>query len=155
MMGNDKSGRTIRVRDGEAKGRILTILTRHVGIENAIGMGELYERVYCEPWSNRINDTRALRKIITDLRFAGSLIGETRGKNCGGYYLARSAHELKMFFDRRKAEALKKLKMISVMMNVGLPELLGQMSLNLKAQGAGRRAQDNENVQMSLDLRAE
>ncbi len=110
---------------------MLSILTRHVGIEKAIGMGELYERVYGRPWKNRINDTRALRSLITELRYEGALIGETRSKSGGGYYLARSAHEMAGFFRKRKREALQKLYMISRMQNVGLAELLGQMQLSL------------------------
>ena len=111
---------------------VMTILSRHVGQEKAIGMGELYAKVYERPWNNRINDTRALRRVITALRHDGALIGETRSQNGGGYYLARSAHELGQFFNRRKREALKKLQMISAMKGIGLDELLGQMRLNLK-----------------------
>ena len=114
--------------------RILTILTRHVGVEKAIGMGELYERVYGKPYKNRINDTRALRKILTDLRLKGTLIGETRSQSGGGYYLARSASELNEFFNRRKTEALKKLHLVSRMKKIGLPELLGEMTLNLSGE---------------------
>jgi len=116
----------------EAMSRLLAILTRHIGIEKAIGMGELYTRVYGKPWLHRINDTRDLRHVITELRNKGVLIGETRSQTGGGYYLARSAHELKMFFDRRKHEAVKKLAMIANMQKIGLPELLGQMQLNLR-----------------------
>lgn len=118
-------------RDDKA-GRLLGILTRHVGREKAIGMGELYERVYGEPWENRINDTRELRRLITELRYDGALIGESRGRTGGGYYLARSTSELSDFLDRRKREALKKLKMIAAMRGQGLDELLGQMQLALR-----------------------
>jgi len=115
----------------EHKSRLLAILTRHVGIEKAIGMGELYERVYGKPYQNRINDTRELRRLITELRMDGSLIGETRSHSGGGYYLARSVSELNDFFDRRKREAIKKLALVAHMQRVGLPELMGQMVLNL------------------------
>ncbi|RLC25050.1 MAG: hypothetical protein DRH56_06045 [Deltaproteobacteria bacterium] len=120
-----------RDRQGETA-RLLATLTRHVGRENAIGMGELYVQVYGEAWRHRINDTRKLRDLITELRYDGTLIGETRSRHGGGYYLARSRSELKDFFDRREREALKKLYMISRMKNVGLPEMLGQLSLGLK-----------------------
>ena len=124
------------------KYRALAILTRHSGEEKAIDMGELYRRVFGKDWGHKINDTRALRTIITDLRFEGCLIGEKRSKNAGGYYLARSASELNEFFDRRVHEALKKLKMISCMKNIGLAEMLGQMSLSLK----GGRDASNRNT---------
>jgi len=116
----------------EAKSQLLAILTRHIGIEKAIGMGELYTRVYGKSWLHRINDTRPLRHVITELRNGGALIGETRSPTEPGYYLARSVHELKMFFDRRMQEVVKKAAMIARMKNIGLPELLGQMQLNLR-----------------------
>jgi len=106
-------------------------LTRHVGEEKAIDMGELYCRVYGKEWRNKINDTRKLREIITELRYEGCLIGEVRRRDRGGYYLARSVSELNEFFERRTHEALKKLRMISSMKKIGLPEMLGQMTLNL------------------------
>lgn len=126
----------------EAKARLLAILTRHVGEEKAIGMGELYSQVFGEPWSHRINDTRKLRRLITELRYDGSLIGETRAKTGGGYYLARSVFEMGEFVRRRKREALRKLAMIAAMQRIGLPELLGQMQLNLQPErtdNAGNR----------------
>jgi len=136
MENNQAEDRRLKA-EGErqkAKGRVLMILTRHVGREKAIGMGELYEQVYGERWHNRINDTRELRRVITELRYEGSLIGETRSKSGGGYYLARSVSELNSFFDKRKREALKKLDLISKMKKIGLPELMGQMIMNLTAQ---------------------
>jgi len=133
-----------KISKSEAKGRLLAILTRHIGIEKAIGMGELYSRVYDKDWRHRINDTRDLRHVITELRYTGVLIGETRSQTGGGYYLARSAHELKLFFDRRKHEAVKKLAMIASMQNIGLPELLGQMQLNLREGTDGEALEPEE-----------
>jgi len=118
------------------RARVLAILTRHIGEEKAIDMGALYCRVFEQDWRHKINDTRKLRSIITELRHEGCLIGEVRRRNRGGYYLARSASELNAFFDRRIHEALKKLRMISNMKKIGLPEMLGQMTLNLKVQGS-------------------
>ena len=116
----------------QLKTNVLGILTRHIGKEKAIGMGELYKRVYGKPWENRINDTRALRRLITELRYEGYLIGEVRSRTGGGYYLARSESELEDFFGRRTQEALRKLKMVSCMKNLGLAEFLGQLSLDLE-----------------------
>jgi len=126
----------------EAKYKVMTILSRHVGLEKAIGMGELYTAVYGEAWRNRINDTRDLREIITELRYDGSLIGESRGQHGGGYYLARSVHELENWFKKREHEWLKKAHMLSRMKRISLQEYLGQKSLGLtgssklKAQGS-------------------
>ena len=115
----------------QAKGTIMIILSRHVGREKAIGMGELYERVFGESYDHRINDTRPLRKLITDLRYDGALIGESRGQTGGGYYLARSTHELGEWFRKREREWLRKAHMLSRMKKLSLNEYLGQKILGL------------------------
>ena len=117
----------------ERKAKVLEIMTRHVGREKAIGMGELYEMVFRKPWQNRIADTRDLRFVITDLRHRGVLIADTRGRTGGGYYLARSEHEIRQFLDRRTHEALKKLKMVAAMRGKTLPEFMGQLQLSLQS----------------------
>jgi hypothetical protein len=122
--------------DNKYMADIMIILSQHTGREKAIGMAQLYEAVYQRPWRNKINDTRELRRLITALRYQGALIGESRGRTGGGYYLARSTHELTQFFDRRKHEALKKLLMVSKMQKIGLHELMGQMAFNIKTQSA-------------------
>jgi hypothetical protein len=116
------------------KSKALAILTRHIGEEKAIDMGELYRRVYGKEWKHKINDTRKLRTLITKLRYEGCLIGSTRSQCGGGYYIARSASELNEFFERRTHEALKILSLISSMKHMGLDEMLGQMALNLRAR---------------------
>ena len=123
----------IKKQDQERyKAKALAILTRHIGEEKAIDMGELYRRVYDRDWKNKINDTRKLRTLITKLRYEGCLIGSTRSQRGGGYYIARSSSELNEFFDRRTHEALKILKLVSNMKHIGLGEMLGQMALNLR-----------------------
>ena len=73
------------------------------------------------------------------------MIGDTRKRSRGGYYIARSASELNEFFDRRIQEALKKLKMVSNMKHIGLDEMLGQMALNLRrSEGEKVRRSENE-----------
>jgi len=123
------------------KAKALAVLTRHIGEEKAIDMGELYRRVFEKDWNHKINDTRKLRTLITMLRREGSPIGSTRSKRGGGYYLARSASELNEFFDRLTHKALKILDLVSRMKRIGLDEMLGQMALNLKA---GQRAEDKK-----------
>ena len=117
---------------GEIRGRVSEILMDHVGIENAIPMTALYEQVFGERIRDKINDTRVLRRAITDLRSKGRKVGSTRMKEGGGYYLARSAHELNGFCERVTREGLKKLKMVAAIRGRSLPTMLGQMSLNLQ-----------------------
>jgi len=121
-----------KVNQEQYKAKALAILTRHIGEEKAIDMGELYRRVYGKDWNHKINDTRKLRTLITRLRYEGCLIGSTRSQHGGGYYIARSASELNEFFDRRTHEALKILNLVSNMKHIGVDEMLGQMVLNLR-----------------------
>jgi hypothetical protein len=116
--------------------RTLWALTEHVGAMNAIGMGELYERVTGQRWENRINDTRPIRTIITRLRREGLRICSSPDRNGGGYYLAATGSELSDYLRKNKIRALKMLKMNSTMLRVSLPELLGQMKLELEVEGS-------------------
>lgn len=114
------------------KQRILIELTNHIGAEKAIGMGELHELVFKEEWNNRINDTRMLRRLITELRWEGVPICSISTKDGGGYYLASVGSELAEFLEKRKKRGLKELALAAKIQKVSLAEMLGQMSLNLK-----------------------
>jgi len=118
----------------ELRARLLEVLSGHVGRENAIGMAELYEAVYGEPWTNRINDTRALRHLVTLLRRRGVKICSVSKTAGGGYYLASAGSELKDYVERLKAQGLRKLAQAARIQNVSLPELLGQLRLNLEGK---------------------
>lgn len=111
-----------------AKGRVLRLLTQHVGRANAIDMGELYRQVYGQEWSHKINDTRALRGVITELRRHGAAIGSVSSRTGGGYYLM-SGSELVDWMDRVKIQAIRKLGMLAKLKRKTLPELLGQIAV--------------------------
>jgi hypothetical protein len=113
--------------------RVLTILAGHIGSHNAIGMGELYEEVFGEPWEHRINDTRALRKVITALRSEGVPICSAADREGGGYYLAAAGSELSSYLRRSEIRALKILKRNARIKRISLPDYLGQMRLNMEA----------------------
>ena len=129
---------------GEIRGRVSEVLMDHVGVENAIPMAALYEKVFGERIRDKINDTRHLRRVITDLRFQGRRVAEVRSRTGGGYYLARSRHEIAQFIERRKHEAIKKLKMVAALERVSLPALCGQMSLNLSPTEDGDDGRHHE-----------
>ena len=114
------------------RGAILGALTGHIGEPHAIGMGELYELVYGEPWSNRINDTRILRKAITDLREEGKPICSVASHSGGGYYLAAAGSELAGYLRSSERRALKILKRNATIKKISLPDYLGQMKLNVE-----------------------
>jgi hypothetical protein len=101
-------------------------------VEKAIGMGELHEEVFKEGWNNRINDTRLLRRLITELRWDGVPICSVSSKDGGGYYLASVGSELANFLEKKKRHGLKILAQAAKIQKVSLAEMLGQMSLNLK-----------------------
>lgn len=118
----------------ELRARLMEILAQHVGRENAIGMGELYKAVYGQPWNNRINDTRALRYLITDARRRNVPILSSRSTVGGGYYLPAAGSEGRRQAEKWKAEALRKLQLAANLEKVGLAEVLGQMRLSLEAR---------------------
>jgi len=116
-----------------AKMVLLRILYRHIGAGQKIGMGELYREVFGEEWHNRINDTRALRTLITELRHEGVPICSVASNNGGGYYLASAGSELTGYCERLRTQALKKLKLEAKIRRVSLPDLIGQMAMNFGA----------------------
>ena len=120
------------ISNEEATSKILMILSRHVGEEKTIDMGELYSRVFNEAYTNKINNTRRLRMVITALRRKGVPIGSTSAKNGGGYYLVRSGSELDAYCNRLRKSTLNRLWMEARMRKISMPELLGQMQLNME-----------------------
>lgn len=114
--------------------RALMVLTDHVGRAQAIGMGELFEKVFDKPYENRINHTKDLRRLVTLLRQKGKRICSVSSKEGGGYYLAAAGSEMQDYTRRLKNSALRKLKVVAVMERVSLPELLAQMALNAEAE---------------------
>jgi hypothetical protein len=112
--------------------RLLGEITHHVGKHNSIGMGELYEIVFREPWENRINDTRRLRTVITELRRQGVAICSDCSPSGGGYYVASAgSSEMKDYLARLRKRAIKALALEAKLRRISLPELLGQMELEL------------------------
>ncbi|MFA7175897.1 MAG: hypothetical protein WC114_01505 [Smithellaceae bacterium] len=110
------------------KSAVQVMLTRHIGPGNGIGMGELYFAATGKPWSNRINDTRVLRKMITELRKEGAAICSDVAN---GYYLAQTAEDLSAHCGRLRKSALKKLALEARLRRIALPDLIGQIALEL------------------------
>lgn len=120
------------MNNDQARSKVLMVLTRHVGANRAISMGELYRQVYNKDFANKINDTRNLRILVTQLRKEGVPILSVSDKEGGGYYLASAGSELEGYCKRLRSMALKKLAQEARMRNIGLPALLGQIVLNLE-----------------------
>jgi hypothetical protein len=113
----------------EHRHRLLAELTSHISAGNAIGMAALYEAVFDRPWSHRINDTRALRHLITIMREEGIPICSTATSSGGGYYLAAAGSELADFIRRDKYRALRILSRDAKILKTTLPNYLGQLKL--------------------------
>lgn len=114
------------------EGRVMRALARHVGRAREIGMAELFEQVFQRPAAHRINSTRALRNLIYDLQRQGERICSSRKSGGGGYWLAAADSELRDYLRGRKKEALKILSLVAVLERRSLPELLGQMAMEMR-----------------------
>ena len=107
------------------KYRAISILVQHKGEENAIDMGELYCLVFGKPYQNKINDTRAIRTIITEMRKEGQPIGS----NGDGYYLIKTKSELDKYCSRLRKRAIRIFSQEAHIRKISLPELVGQVHL--------------------------
>ena len=121
------------VDTAEYRQRLLSELTSHVGEANAIGMPALYQAVYGCTWSDRVNDTRAIRRLITIMRMEGVPICSVSSAP-GGYYLAAAGSELNDYIRRYEGRALRILKTIAKMKKISLPNYLGQIKLDMEAR---------------------
>lgn len=122
--------------DAAIRAKIHEILARHIGKEKAIGMGELFERVFDRPWKHRINDTKPLREYIEVMRNKGIPIGRSTSKTNPGYYLPRSAFEFNEIVRKYDRKGLGAFKKSAAMRKISLPEFLGQLQIGLTT---GRR----------------
>jgi len=124
----------------ETRNRLWAELTSHIGEANAIGMAALYQAVYDRPWNNRINDTRALRILVTTLREEGKPICSVATSTGGGYYLAAAGSELALYLRRSERRALLILKRNAKMKQISLPNYLGQIKLGMEDVGDDKAA---------------
>jgi hypothetical protein len=116
----------------EHRNRTLATLTSHIGQANAIGMAALYEAVFDRPWEHRINDTRALRILITIFREEGVPICSVATSSGGGYYLPAAGSEVANYLRRDERRALKILGRNSKIKKISLPNYLGQLCINME-----------------------
>ncbi len=131
----------IEIDTPENRSRMLAELTSHVGEPNAISMAGLYEAVFDRPWEHRINDTRALRRLITAMRAEGVPICSVSTSSGGGYYLAAAGSELANYLRRSERRALLILQRNSKIKRISLPNYLGQLKLNMEGDhGEGEAA---------------
>jgi len=115
----------------DPENRLLKALSHHHGRARAISMPALFHAVYDKPMGDKINGTRALRDLVTKLRKEGIPICSTASQDGGGYYLASAGSDLDEYCRKLKIQGLKKLAIVAKLQNRALPELIGQISINL------------------------
>jgi len=115
------------------KYKLMSELSKHIGRNRAIGMVDLYTRVYDEQPKSRHSGTRKIRALVTELRKEGVPICSTQDKEGGGYYMASAGSELQDYCGRLRTRALKLLAQEAKLKRVALPELLGEIRLNLES----------------------
>lgn len=123
----------IKMNKAEIKYKVLSILSTRVGRNKAINMVDLYTEVFGGPPKTSISGTREIRKVVEMLRREGLPICSFRGKGENGYYLAAAGVELEEYCRRLRREALKKLAMEAKLRKQTLPQLLGEIALNIQA----------------------
>jgi hypothetical protein len=116
-----------------AKMKLYAVMLQHVGPDKKIGMGELFETVFDRPWHHRINDTKALRKLITDMRRDGMPVVSSSSTTNGGYWVSASGSEINAYCEQARRRALSILGRVAAIRRVSLPEYLGQMALEMEA----------------------
>ncbi|MBI5580809.1 MAG: hypothetical protein HY895_16780 [Deltaproteobacteria bacterium] len=131
-MAEDDRGRMTDREKEIVKNRLLMVMPQHIGKARSIGMGELFKTVFGEEYAHRINDTRRLRRIVTELRREGVPLVSSASRYGGGYYLASAGSELADFCGRLRRQALRKLSMEAQIRKVSLSELVGQLRLDLE-----------------------
>lgn len=111
--------------------KVLEALLFHIGQDKKIDMWELFDEVFERPVNHRINDTRSLRKLVTSLRKKGAPICSTSNDKEPGYWLDLEGTELRDYCQRLERRALRALSQAAVLRRVPLPELLGQLALEI------------------------
>lgn len=116
------------------KYKLLAVLSKHPGRSRAIGMADLYREVYGEYPKSKITGTRKLRNLLTQLRQEGVPVCSTASQQGGGYYLAGAGSDLQDYCRRLRNQGLKKLGMEAKLRRKTLPQLLGEIQLNMQVE---------------------
>lgn len=114
------------------KNKLLVELMKATGKNKAISMAELYRRVFGRDVSDTIQDTRGLRKLITELRKEGVPIASTTDQNRGGYYTPVGS-ELDEYCKAIRKRALQLLQIEARIKGKNLPEVIKDIQLSLGA----------------------
>lgn len=107
------------IKANKTKHDLMAVMLNHCGREGSIKSSALADRVGVTE--------RKLRDFVTECRLDGFAI-------CGspktGYFLARSQEELEETLNFLRHRALTSLKLASVLGNIPLGDLIGQLHIN-------------------------
>lgn len=122
----------------EAKGRLLTEMSRHLGEANAIGAGELFEMVFQRSYKgNKITGCRALRELIEEVKYGDNptLIAHSCSCDRPGYYIPVGS-ERKAYLDQEDEKIKRKIGRLARLNRVSAAAYAGQLALTIQeAQG--------------------
>ncbi len=104
---------------------VLDVLCDHIGADNGISARDLVRKV-CG--ISTAAGERRLRNVIEALRTAGHQIG---AQPSTGYFVAVSDGELDATCEFLYGRAMTSLRQIAAMKRVAMPDLRGQLRLNL------------------------
>ena len=116
--------------------KLMTVLSRHLGREKAIGADALYAEVYGEEAADKISGCRRLRYLVTALRHDGTPIASVPARDGGGYYLPVGS-ELQEYIKGLQTAGIRKLAIAAKLTKLSLPAYLGQIEINLRGDAAG------------------
>jgi hypothetical protein len=116
----------------QARMKIQMIMMMHVGPGNKIGMGELYREVFGREYEHRINDTRQIRELITEMRSNGLPVMSDSSATRGGYWLASGSSEIQDWCNRNRYRALDILRRVATVKKISLQEYIGQLAMDLQ-----------------------
>lgn len=118
---------------GELENRVLKVLAARAARPDPwVNMAELYEQVFDRPCGHAINDSRELRHLITRMRRDGVPIVSSDRSEGGGYRLAEGPDDLERFCARFRRRGLASLSVEAALRKKSLPELLGQLALEVE-----------------------
>ncbi len=111
----------------QSKSRMLSILTRHIGKQNAISMAALHVELFGVVVLDKINDTRATRELIEELQWSGQSIMSCQR----GYYFPSSNSEWDDYSSRITRRHVRALAKLAKQKKISAPAFFGQLRLDL------------------------
>lgn len=132
---NERERARQRLKDywDDCKSRLLYEMTRHLGKNNAIGAGALFEIVFQRPFDgNMITGTRLLRRLIVQVKYGPEaiLIAHSCCNIRPGYYIPIGS-EAREYRQREECKVKRKIGRLAVLFGVNDAIYAGQLALEM------------------------